>query len=81
MSIYSDAYSGGTCTVHIDVHLVTTEINTVFMMCSPPYIRAHFCTQIRIHALCILHHSKLLSVKMESAPFVISINAVYSLCY
>ena len=81
MSIYSDAYSGGTCTVHIDVHLVTTEINTVFMMCSPPYIWAHFCTHVRIHALCTSQHSKLLSVRMESAPTVISINTVYRLYY
>ena len=81
MSIYSDTYSGSTFTVHIDVHLVTTDINTVFMMCSPPYIRAHFCTQIRMHSLCTSQHLKLLSVEMESAPFVISINTVYDLCY
>ena len=81
MSIYPDTYSGSTFTVHIDVHLVTTDVNTVFMIRSPPYIRAHFCTHVRIHALCTSRHSKLLSVRMESAPTVISINTVYRLYY
>ena len=76
MSIYSDTYSGGACTVHIDVHLVTTDVNTVFMIRYPRYIRAHFCTHVHIHALYTSQHLKLLSVKMESAPFVISIHTV-----
>ena len=32
MSIYSDTYSGSTLTVHIDVHLVTTDVNSVYDM-------------------------------------------------